>query len=91
MYEAGSAAKAKRLLADLNAAGEEHEYREKFAPKGLPDAACFELKIDTESRAPNVCRVQVGRYVAEVGGTSSDDAEDKVSAQFLVLQDAVLG
>lgn len=88
VYRAGSTKQAKRLFDDFHDTVTENQYRDHHTPKGLRDARCYEV-VDEESLiAPNFCAVQYGRYVAEAAGTDAADAEARISAQYLLLQDA---
>lgn len=89
VYRAGSVAKAKRLLKDFDASVTDVQYRSFHTPKGLREAKCYKLKIDSSVLYPNVCMVQYGRYVAEAGGKDNATAEGLISAQYLVFQEAL--
>lgn len=85
VLRAGSSAQAERLNTDLGAVAE-HAYAVAAPPKGLGQAACFSLKLGKPGlRAAFSCQVAVDRYVAQASGTSLLEAQQLISAQYLVL------
>lgn len=95
VYRTGSVRQAKRLLDDFQKTVTETQYDAFHTPKGLPDARCYQIKATLVNSpiggllAPNYCQVRFGRYIAETSGTTADQAENRVSAQYLVLQRAL--
>ena len=87
VYRTGSTEQAKRLLDDFEETVTQVNYREGNKPRGLSDARCYELVATSSIGAPHFCQVQYGRYVAEGAGKSAADAQARISAQYLLLQE----
>lgn len=85
VLRAGSAAQAQRLHTDL-AALTKFAYAVAAPPKGLAQAVCFSLKRGKPGlRAAFSCQVAVDRYVAQVSAKTLREAQQVISAQYLVL------
>lgn len=85
VLRAGSHVQAQRLHTGL-AAATEFAYAVAAPPKGLGQAACFSLKRGQPGLRPAFsCQVAVDRYVAQASGKSLLEAQQLISAQYLVL------
>lgn len=70
------------FVADNRTAG----YVNSASPKGLPIAKCQSKSGDLGSDV--ACFVQVGRYVGEVHSNTQADAQQQISAQYVILTKA---
>lgn len=85
VLRAGSPAQAERLNTELGAVAE-HAYAVAAPPKGLEDALCYSLKLGKPPlRAAFSCQLAVDRYVAQATGSTLLEAQQVLSAQYLVL------
>lgn len=68
----------------LIAARVQRGWQKVVSPQGLPDATCLEREIRS-SRGEVVCTVQHQQYVAETTADHKRDAQQAISARYLVL------
>lgn len=56
-------------------------------PPNLPNAVCFEIEKAKAAEVGLVpqCRITVGRYAAQIGGTNLQDAHQRTAAQYALL------
>ncbi|MET8797088.1 hypothetical protein ABZV91_11660 [Nocardia sp. NPDC004568] len=84
IYRAADKRAADRLHAYF-VDGLEPEYRTVDSPPGMPEAHCVE---DPDSTGSLKCLFTVGRYSVIMDGTQIQDLHQKVSAQYILLEQA---